>query len=105
MNNKPEIGDIYGTKLPKDPENTRKLKGFHPVVIIENNIDDSSRVMGCSSNKADKDDVKLETEPPMPVDTYARKYQGLIDVENKDLTTFKGSVRKCTNIEDLTSGI
>lgn len=104
FNKKPEIGEVYKTTLKEDEENVRKLTGYHPVVIVENNQDESVRVMGCSSKKKDKDDIELQTDPKMEKTTYVRTYQGAVDVENKDLIPVKGNP-KAKNLDEFTKGL
>ena len=103
--NKPQVGEVYASNLPEDLENIRKLKGYHPVVVVEVNEDDSVRVMGCTSKNYDRDDVELLTIPDMPEKTYVRTYQGTKDVENEDLKLFKGKDYISINLEDYTQGL
>jgi hypothetical protein len=101
---KPEVGDVYKTTLEADEDNCKKLKGYHPVVVVELNEDDSVRVMGCSSKKKDKDDKILLTNPEMQKTTYVRTYQGARDVENKNLININGHP-KATNLQEFTKGL
>lgn len=89
-----------GNKLNSyDGDTTGKKK--HPVVVTANNLDDTSRVLGCSSNyHKELGDIEIETDTPMPKKTYGRLADGERDIKNSKLSQDREE-RTCTNLDKL----
>lgn len=89
---------MYWTELP---EEGKKLKGDHPVIIDSNNKDNTSNVIGCYKEKhKELSDVKVNTSPRMKEDTYARVKDGLRTVDDYELRKdYNNAV--CNNLKDI----
>lgn len=103
---KPKPDHVYSYDLP---EEGRKLKGKHPIVITSNNEDDTSNALGCSSKGKlwlPIPDKKVETDIDLPNDTFARMIDGERLVENDKVETFWDKItRKVTNADKLKEGL
>lgn len=104
---KPKEDEVRYTKLPKEGEKLNSYDGdttgrkTHPVVVIKNNDNGTSNVIGCSTKeKKELGDIKLDTTPPMPYPTYARVKDGERIVDTNNLIP-KGSGITCNNTKDL----
>jgi len=103
MSKKPPIGDIYNLNFPEDKYNPHLLKDVHPGIVVRNNNDDTSEVVGCTgTNRHGTVKVEVDIERNLTKPTYALVSQGERNFENKDLNgnEWKGGT-KCTNIQEI----
>jgi len=107
FNDKPKEEHVYFTKLPIEDNKLNSYIGDttgkkkHPVVVIKNNDDGTSDVIGCTSKYKEKlKDIELNTTPEMDKNTYARVHDGERRISTKDLDS-KGKDIRCNNAKDL----
>lgn len=99
--NKPTVGDIYNLNFPEDKDNKYKLKGEHPGIVIRNNNDDTSEVLGCTGTPG-PGKIKVEADPKMKKDTYANVSQGERNFKNEEFLNKKWkNGTSCTNLQDI----
>jgi glycine cleavage system H lipoate-binding protein len=106
-NDKPEVGEVYYTKLPKEGKKLNSYDGDetgtkkHPVIVVQPNDDDTTGVVGCTTKqKTELGDIEVVTEPPMSRPTYARVYDKERDIKTSELTR-DGQDRVCKNIDEI----
>lgn len=106
---KPKADHIYFADIAPDPNDKYKLAGEHPILITDNNNDNTSRYVGLTSNPDDRGKrgpkIKVETDPPLNETSYAKLRDGERDINNDEIDKWKedGKVieSKATNADEV----
>lgn len=106
---KPKVDHIYFADIAPDSNDKYKLAGEHPILIKDHNNDSSARYVGLTSNPDDKGKrgpkMKIETDPQLSKDSYAKLRDGERDINNDKIDKWKdkGKVTesKAINTDDV----
>ena len=98
---KPKKGHVYRADIPEDLLHPEKLKGEHPIICTDNNLDNTCRFVGCTSKNRWGNNIPIDTIPGMDIETHAKVLDGERDIDNDLLTRWFDDVDTILTTEKL----